>query len=252
MIHDIEAKVTKKIRLTHDVFALTFSCPDIARDVHPGTFLHILTEGMTLRRPVSVCDADDNSVTVVFRVKGQGTKEMSELAAGDTADILGPLGNGFEVSQYGHPLLIGGGIGVPPLYLLAKTHKNCDAILGFSSSQDIILLDEFTSVCKNVTLMTDDGSAGAKGFVTSPLQKALESKKYDCVCAVGPVAMFKGIKSLCDGVIPCYISLEERMGCGVGACLCCVSKIKRAGSETYLRVCKDGPVFDSTEVVFDG
>lgn len=253
MKYSLQSGIIDKKQLTDDIYMLHILCPEIASLIIPGQFLHIRCGDKTLRRPISVCDCDENSVKIVFKVKGSGTRYLSERKAGDILDIIGPLGNGFELSEYKKVLLVGGGIGIPPLLYLARRKPGTSALLGFRNSDEIILQDEFSSVCKNVTVMTDDGSKGQKGFVTENLYNTIKDNGIDCVCAVGPTVMMSAVAKIADDAgVCCFVSLEERMGCGVGACLTCACKIKRNGTDEYLHVCKDGPVFNASEVVFDG
>lgn len=226
-----------------------------AQKAQPGQFAHILVPGKTLRRPISICDADPEQGTLrlVFQIRGEGTELLSQFEEGQKLDVLAPLGHGFTLGDLSRQaVFIGGGIGVPPLLFAAKQFgPNATVILGFRSREAVILKEDFEKAGCRVLLCTDDGSAGIHGLVTQPLKEALLEKK-DAVFACGPTPMLKGVaKEARDRGVPCQLSLEERMGCGVGACLVCACKIKKAdGEETYLHVCKDGPVFNAEEVLF--
>lgn len=222
----------------------------------PGQFVHIKCgDGFLLRRPISVCscqaDEPDDLVSIVFEARGEGTEWLAERQAGDTLDVLGLLGNGFEIRPEGRYLLVGGGIGVPPLRGCAQyTGGKSTAILGFRSKDKAILTELFEKECSKVLLATDDGTLGYHGFVDALVRQELEQDNhYDAVLACGPKPMLKSVaKAAAEFGAPCQVSMEERMGCGVGACLVCACKIKDGH---YRHVCKDGPVFDAGEVDWD-
>ena len=231
-------------------------CPDAAQLAECGKFVHILAPGHTLRRPISICeiDLDQGTIRFVFIIKGHGTEAIARLNEGDMIDMIAPLGNGFSVTDAPsgkRVLVVGGGIGVPPMLETAKNCKNVTAVLGFRSYGNIILADEFRRVCDNVIICTDDGSVGEKGIVTAPLTRELEKGDVGAVFACGPMRMLGAVADTANryGVF-CEVSLEERMGCGVGACVGCVARINRNGEEKLLRVCKEGPVFNAKEVLF--
>jgi dihydroorotate dehydrogenase electron transfer subunit len=228
---------------------MTLHTPELARSAKPGQFVHILCgEGSFLRRPLSICDAQGDTLTLVFERKGAGTRYLSERRAGDALDILGPLGNGFELRE-GKYLLVGGGIGVPPLLFAAKRAEGADAVLGFRTKDAVILEDEFRAACGNVAVTTDDGSYGYFGTVAAPLREYLEVGGYAGVLACGPRAMLRAVAEVCaEYNVPCQVSMEERMGCGVGACLVCACETLEGGARAMRRVCKDGPVFRAEEV----
>lgn len=229
---------------------LMISAPEIAEKCRPGQFLHIdCGKGTTLRRPISICEVAGTCVRVVFQVKGKGTKALSECEEGEFISVLGPLGNGFDFSGE-RVLLIGGGLGVFPLLQAAKTAgKNSVAILGFRSADAVYLKEDFEKYCREVYISTDDGTAGEKGFVTD-IQKRIICG-FDLVMTCGPDIMMKNVSAVCrDNDINCQVSLEERMGCGTGVCLCCTRTVMRGGEPDNLCVCKEGPVFDSREVYF--
>ena len=251
-----EYKITGKKALAENIYSFTVYCPDAAELAKCGQFVHILAPGHTLRRPISICGIDRNKGTIrfVFIVKGHGTDAISRLNEGDMLDMIAPLGNGFSVQnaiEGKRVIVVGGGIGVPPMLETARNCKNVTAVLGFRSYGNIILTDEFRSICENVIICTDDGSVGEKGIVTAPLTRELEKGDVGAVFACGPMRMLQAVAQTAKryGVF-CEISLEERMGCGVGACVGCVARISRDGSEKLLRVCKDGPVFNGEEVLF--
>ncbi|MBE6890325.1 MAG: dihydroorotate dehydrogenase electron transfer subunit [Ruminococcaceae bacterium] len=248
--------VVEKKALAGGVFSVTVKCPEAANAAEVGQFANILADGYTLRRPISICEIDKEKGTLrfVFEVRGKGTEVISHVNEGDNLDVLGPLGNGFKAPEGKRVIVVGGGIGVPPLLGIAKSHGDkCTAILGFRSYDKIILADEFEKFGANVAVCTDDGSVGFKGLVTVPLENTLKNVGADLVCACGPEPMIKAVVKLCEQYkIPCRVSLEQRMGCGVGACVVCSCMTVKDGKEHYARVCKDGPVFDAKEVRFDG
>ena len=237
------------------LYRIVMQAPKIAAAAVTGQFVHIACgEGNMLRRPISICDAQADSLTVVFVVKGEGTQWLSQRKAGDELDLLGPLGNGFDLEKLGSaPVFIGGGIGVPPMLYTVKEAKKrgcCPtAILGFRSKEAVILQSEFEQEAQTY-ITTDDGSYGIAGFVSDVLQKHIG--EYTSVCCCGPKKMLETLAKLAEKAgIPCQVSMEERMGCGIGACLVCVCQLKGEKEETrYGHVCKDGPVFDSKEVIW--
>ena len=211
----------------------------------PGQFVNIAIEGCYLRRPISVCDYDDQSITLIYKVVGRGTEIMSRMQAGEKLDVLTGLGNGFSLSAATErPLLVGGGVGVPPLYNLARklkaAGKRVQVVLGFNRADEIFYAEEFAALGVEVHIATVDGSVGVKGFVTDAM-KALE---FDYIYTCGPLPMLKAIynASECDG----EFSFEERMGCGFGACMGCSCQTTK-GSK---RICKEGPVLKRDEIIF--
>ena len=245
-----------KMSIAKEVYSFTILCPEVSKVAKAGQFVHILPKGYTLRRPISICDIDSvkGTLRIVFEVRGEGTKELSEYQTGELIDMLAPLGNGFTIDcSADNVVLIGGGIGTPPMLPLAKQYgQKATVITGFRSANAVILQEDFKSTGANTIVCTDDGSTGVHGVVTTPLQEVLSSKKVDLICACGPTPMLKAIVKLAEEYnIPCQISLEERMGCGIGACLVCACKTKREnGQEHYAHVCKDGPVFNAKEVIW--
>ena len=221
---------------------------------NPGQFIHIQCgEGLLLRRPISVCSCmieDDLSdlVAIVFEIRGEGTEWLAKREVGDEVDVLGLAGNGFPMKTDGRYLLVGGGIGVPPMLGCARrTFGKSTAVLGFRSREKAILLKGFEDACAKVMLATDDGSMGYHGFVDALVRQELsQDANYDGVLACGPKPMLRSVAKVAEEYgIPCLVSMEERMGCGVGACLVCACDMAD-GSRKH--VCKDGPVFDSKEV----
>lgn len=246
--------ILSKQELGPGFFSLVFHAPDIARQNTPGRFVHIRCGDYTLRRPLSICEQDpeQGTVRIVFEVRGKGTGWLSQRVVGESLDVLGPAGNGFDLSRReGKILLVGGGIGTPPLLGIAK-QRDCDSVLGYRCGSACILTEEFQEVCGQTVVVTEDGSLGEKGLVTGPVSELLSQENYACICACGPIPMLKAVAALAEERgVPCLLSLEQRMACGAGACLCCVCKVKVNDGEAYVPVCKVGPVFDSKKVVFE-
>ncbi len=244
--------------LTARVMELTCQGAIVKEMTAPGQFVHVrvdTSDDLVLRRPISICDVDleSETLTLLYRIEGKGTTRLSKRVSGETIDLLGPLGNGFPVhavKQGETALLVGGGVGVPPLYYLSKQliEKGVRVIhvLGFQSEQDVFYEEKFRELGPTF-VSTVDGTRGAKGFVTDVIVK--EGFSFDVLYSCGPTPMLKAL-SEAYGDRRAYLSLEERMGCGIGACLACVCHV--VGDETgtsYRKVCTDGPVFPVGEVV---
>lgn len=236
-------------KIADGIFDMRLKCTDSDLKIECGQFAHVYVPGKTLRRPISVCDASGGTLRLVYQVKGEGTQIMSQMKPGTDVDVLYPLGHGFNIERGKRYCLIGGGIGVPPMLYTAKQCENPLVITGFRNKDFVILQEDFKAAGAELMLCTDDGTAGEKGFVTDLLKQRIN--EVDEVCACGPVPMLKAIARVCaEADKPCQISLEERMGCGVGACLVCAVKVKKNGEEIMQHVCKNGPVFNAEEVVF--
>lgn len=245
----------KKIeKLKEDIFKIIIVSKNIAANTLPGMFLNIRCGDKTLRRPISILsiDKENGLVSFAFQIKGEGTLWLSKRKQGELIDVLGPLGNGFNIENEGHNIFVGGGIGVPPIIFAANSCiKNSSVILGFRNKERLILLDELKNKNK-LSIMTDDGSFGEKGFVTDALEKELHKYENSTIYACGPDLMLKNIVKTAESFnVRCYVSLESRMACGIGACLCCAVKINTGNEIEYKHVCKNGPVFLGQEVVFD-
>ena len=230
--------------VAQDVYRMVLA-GDVSAVTAPGQFLNLALTGKYLRRPISVCDCDGRSVTILYKVVGKGTAQMADMSAGERLDVLTGLGNGFDVSAArGHTLLIGGGIGAAPLYWLARDLKahgiRTTAVLGFNSAVDVYYSDEFAALCDRVILATADGSRGVKGFVTD----AMADLSYDYFYTCGPEPMLKAVyrASRSDG----QFSFEERMGCGFGACMGCTCQTKYGNK----RICREGPVLEKEEILW--
>ncbi|MBP5432620.1 dihydroorotate dehydrogenase electron transfer subunit [Ruminococcus sp.] len=248
-------QITEKAAIAREIYSLTIFCPGIAATACPGQFVHIRAKGFTLRRPISICgiDKEKGTLRIVFEIRGEGTSEIAKLNKGELIDMLAPLGHGFTTEpSYNKVILIGGGIGTPPMLPLAKFYgSRAVAISGFRNASAVILQDDFRNTDAETILCTDDGSAGIHGFVTQPLAELVEKGRIDAVYACGPIQMLKSVADICKGNdIFCEISLEERMACGIGACLGCACRTIRNDEEYFAHVCKDGPVFNAEEVLW--
>lgn len=244
------SKLVGKVQLTQTTFDYTIENSELASQIKPGQFLHILCGGNAfLRRPISICDVSGDRVRFIFDVKGKGTDILSRKNIGDDIDLIGPLGNGFTVSaEYKNPVVIGGGIGTFPLLQLVKKLGTSTSILGFRNKSLVLLEDEFKSF-SDTKIATDDGSYGFCGYVSDLLKEHLKTNECDIIYACGPTPMLSGLKKIASEYkIPMQISLEQRMGCGIGACLVCSCETIFEGTNKYKRVCKDGPVFWANEV----
>lgn len=245
--------IVNKEVLGKNLFRTDILCPDIAEVTKAGQFVHILPEGMTLRRPISICSVDKEKgiLSIVYEVKQEGTERIANKNKGDNLDVLGPLGHGFTLLPDAKKVvLIGGGIGNPPMMQLAEYYgEKATVISGFRSAECVILQKDFAKTGAKTILCTDNGTAGRKALVTEPLKELLANGDIDAVYACGPTPMLKFVSAIADeaGVF-CEVSLEERMGCGIGACLVCACKLKKEGKDVMGHVCKDGPVFSSKEV----
>lgn len=237
-------EIKQNIPLTATVFKMTLA-GDTSAITAPGQFINIKLNGLYLRRPISVYDVDKTAVTIIYKVVGHGTEQMSKMAVGEVLDILTGLGNGYDTSVTGdRPLLLGGGVGVPPLYLLAKRlraeGKQVRVVLGFNTKDEIFCEDDFKALGCAVTVTTADGSYGVNGFVTNAMDV-----DYTHVCTCGPEPMLKAVFKACktDG----QFSFEERMGCGFGACMGCSCKTITG----YKRICKEGPIMRKGDILWE-
>ena len=242
--------ISKKIKNQTTIDFLIHS-PLIASEAKPGQFVTIKCGAEhLLRRPISICDVEGDNIRIIFEVRGKGTEYLASLNVGDKMDILGPLGNGFTlIPPDKKVLLVGGGIGTYPLFFTSKHYKNPYLAVGFRNKELIYLTDDFENHGTLVHISTDDGSFGKAGFVTGIVEEILENEKIDMIYTCGPAPMMREIVALSDKLnVACQVSLEERMACGMGACVGCSCKL--SGEKTdYARVCKDGPCFDKTQVI---
>lgn len=238
------AKLVKKSMIAADVYDFWVENKYIAESAKPGQFLHIKCGddiNTLLRRPISICDVNGDIVRFIFEAKGSGTRLLSQKKEGDLINILGPLGTSFEPKGE-KAVILGGGIGTFPLLMLAKKLNRPKLFMGYRNKDKVTLEKEF-SECGELFITTDDGSYGHHGYVTDIAKQAIEES--DCVYACGPEFMLRAVKALTNGK-ECYLSMEQRMGCGIGACLTCVCKTVYG----YGKVCQHGPVFSSEDVIF--
>ena len=230
--------------LTATVYRMVLA-GDTSAITKPGQFVNIKIEGQYLRRPISVSDWEDGVLTLIYKVVGVGTEKMAAMTAGQQLDLLAGLGNGYDTAKSGDaPLLLGGGVGVPPMYGLAKQlikeGKKVTVVLGFNTKDEIFCEEEFKALGATVVVATADGSYGEKGFVTDVMKKLAYSYFYTC----GPMPMFRAIEA--TAVTGGQFSFEERMGCGFGACMGCSCETKYGNK----RICRDGPVLEREEIVW--
>lgn len=236
--------IEKNEKIAKDVYKMVLS-GDTSEITRPGQFVNIKIHGLFLRRPISVCDYDECSLTLIYKVVGEGTERMSHMSVGKKLDILTGLGNGYDTMPCGErPLLIGGGVGVPPLYNLCKNligkGVTPNVIIGFNTADEVFCEDDFRQLGADVYVTTADGSRGIKGFVTEPMKDIDYTYFYCC----GPEPMLKAVykESKTSG----QFSFEERMGCGFGACMGCSCKTVTG----YKRICKEGPVMLKEEILW--
>ena len=237
--------IDENVKIAKDVMKMTL-IGDTSHITKSGQFVNIKIDGLFLRRPISVCDVEGNILTLIYKIVGEGTEKMANMPEGTKLDILTGLGNGYDLSLSGDkPLLVGGGVGVPPMYylcrLLVKEGKKPSVILGFNSKDDVFYEEEFKKLCSDVRVATADGSYGIKGFVTDALEAIDYTHFYSC----GPEPMLKALsdKTITSG----QLSFEERMGCGFGACMGCSCKTITG----YKRICKEGPVMRKEEILWE-
>ena len=237
-------EIVKNVALTADVYKMELS-GDTSAITAPGQFVNIKLEGRFLRRPISVNDSVEGLLTIIYKVVGEGTAQMAKMQPGERLDILTGLGNGYDLTTAGdHPVLLGGGVGVPPLYMLAKqlidAGKKVSVVLGFNKASEVLYAEEFAALGCDVTVTTVDGSMGVKGFVTDALP-ADYTYFYTC----GPEPMLKAVYRATN--TSGQMSFEERMGCGFGACMGCSCKTITG----YKRICREGPVMRKEEILWE-
>lgn len=248
---DIIAKVKENKEIAQNVYSLTVTLSEDVGEIRGGQFLNISTgdSSRLLRRPLGVVKAEGKDVTVCYQIKGEGTRALSKMGAGETVYVLLPLGNGFNLENAENIAVIGGGVGVFPLLATLKQYckeKKFYTFFGFRNKNAVCFESEAKSYSEKFTLVTDDGSAGVKGNAVSAYFSS--GVKPDLIISCGPPVMLKALKNALSergDKTPCLVSLEERMGCGIGACLVCVCKKTDNGN---VRVCKDGPVFNINDV----
>ncbi len=257
MASKILADLIGKEEINNGIFKFTIKAPEIANSAKPGQFLEIKVSDVQepfLRRPISIYSIDGENVTFIFQTRGRGTELLSKKEIGDKVDLIGPLGYGtFKVDDFKSVAIIGGGLGIYPLYELTKRLKNrtnLNVYLGFRNKDFVSCEKEFEAIgLGKLCVTTDDGSYKEKGFAIDFMKKDIEEHMVDMIYACGPLPMLKAVKAFAEEKnIPCQISLEERMGCGIGACLGCAVKVISGEEPRYGHVCKEGPVFNATDV----
>ena len=237
--------IKENVALTDTVYKMLLT-GDTSHITNCGQFVNIKLDGLFLRRPISVCDCEGDTLTLIYKVVGMGTEQMSHMTAGETLDVLTGLGNGYDTSLSGNaPLLLGGGVGVPPMYMLCKKliaeGKKVSVILGFNTKAEIFYENEFRALGADVSVTTVDGSYGTKGFVTDVMKDMDYTYFYTC----GPEPMLKAIYK--TSVTSGQFSFEERMGCGFGACMGCSCKTVTGNK----RLCKEGPVLTKEDIIWE-
>lgn len=237
-------KITSNEKIARDIFKMTLA-GDTSAITAPGQFVNIKLDGFFLRRPISVCDCVGENLTLIYKTVGRGTEQMSRMKNGDELDLLTGLGNGYNTRTSGDsPLLVGGGVGVPPMYMLCRKliseGKNVTVVLGFNSKDDVFYENEFRALGADVHIATADGTYGTKGFVTDVIKDMQYTFFYTC----GPEPMFRAMHKIMK--TPGQYSFEERMGCGFGACMGCSCKTLTGNK----RICKEGPVMESEEIIW--
>ena len=237
-------KITSNEKIARDIFKMTLA-GDTSAITAPGQFVNIKLDGFFLRRPISVCDCVGENLTLIYKTVGRGTEQMSRMKNGDELDLLTGLGNGYNTKiSGGSPLLVGGGVGVPPMYMLCRKliseGKNVTVVLGFNSKDDVFYENEFRALGADVHIATADGTYGIKGFVTDVIKDMQYTFFYTC----GPEPMFRAMHKIMK--TPGQYSFEERMGCGFGACMGCSCKTLTGNK----RICKEGPVMESEEIIW--
>lgn len=235
--------IIENTKIAKDVYKMLLR-GDTSAIINAGEFVNIQLDGFYLRRPISVCDVEGDVLTLIYKVVGKGTLAMSEMPEGTELRILTGLGNGYDLTPAGdHPLLVGGGVGVPPMYLLAKRllaqGKKVSVVLGFNTADEVFFEDEFKALGCDVQVTTVDGSHGVKGFVTDALPE-----RYTYFYTCGPMPMFRALNNAVKS--SGQFSFEERMGCGFGACMGCSCKTLTGNK----RICKDGPVLKKEEIIW--
>ncbi len=256
----LKEKVKSIDKIADSIYKMTIESDFVSQNAKPGQFINIkCAEGINalLRRPISICNVekDKNTFDIVFQIKGIGTELLSKSKNGSFVDIIAPLGNYFKISnEYKKVAVIGGGIGIFPLLYLLNEYRDAEksAFIGFRNKNFVVLTDKFENAANNFYMSTDDGSAGYKGLVTDLLLEDLKKNKYDIIFTCGPTPMIKKVVEIADSYnTKCQVSMEQRMGCGIGACLVCACKTKLGDDWEYSHVCKDGPVFWSDEVILE-
>jgi len=256
---DCNARVIEQHRLTDDYLLLLLEAPAVTVSAHPGQFVHVRVTGLDdalLRRPFSIYGADHGVLALVYKTVGRGTEQLARLAGGDTVSVIGPLGNGFPLDCGDRmPVLVAGGYGVAPLsYLARRLGRRGVVLVGARSAADVLCVEDFTELEWDIRVSTQDGSRGERGLVTDLLDACLAAPSATPpeIYACGPDGMLRAVGERAGAAgARAWLSLDKHMVCGVGACLACVQRLRRAdGTEWIGRVCHDGPVFEAREIVW--
>lgn len=248
--HLENAVILQNRKVAAGMYEITLSSPTIAAEAKPGQFLHVQVSDAAvplLRRPISIADVTVDRIVLLYRVIGKGTEVLSQRKQGETISLLGPLGHGFPTDELKDKktLLIGGGVGIAPLIYVANTVGSSDILMG-GRTKDDLFWTSYYGACEDIYVTTDDGSMGMKGFTVDVLPQILTDKTYDAICTCGPEIMMKRVAQIAkEYQVPCYVSLEKHMACGLGACLSCTCE---AVDGTRKKVCSHGPVFLAEEV----
>ena len=242
-----DTEIISNVEVAEKIFRLEISAQELSEIARAGQFVQVkISEEFTLRRPLGIASAKNGVVKIFYRINGRGTKFLSTKKSGEHLNILGALGNGFNTNVDGRILLVGGGMGAAPLLSAAEKLGAADILIGGKNSDEVnFWIKEFQPEVGKIFITTDDGSRGSKGFVTALLPEVLDYDNFSAIYTCGPEIMMRGVaKIAAENNLPCYVSLERRMACGLGACLSC--SIDTASGRK--KVCKDGPVFDAAEI----
>ncbi len=250
MLKIFDTEIISNAEVSANIFKLEINAPELSQIAKAGQFVQVkISDEFTLRRPLGIASAKNGVVKIFYRVIGKGTEFLSTKETGEHLNILGALGNGFDTNINGRILLIGGGMGLAPLLSVAEKIDAVDVLIGGRNKGEVdFWIKEFRAEVDKIYITTDDGSLGSRGFVTSLLPEVLEYEDYAALYTCGPEIMMRGVyKIAVENNLPCYVSLERRMACGLGACLSC--SIDTASGRK--KVCKDGPIFDAREVFYE-
>lgn len=242
-----DTEIISNVEVAENIFRLEISAQELSEIARAGQFVQVkISEEFTLRRPLGIASAKNGVIRIFYRINGRGTKFLSTKKSGEHLNILGALGNGFNTNVDGKILLVGGGMGVAPLLSAAEKLGAADILIGGKNAHEVnFWIKEFQPEVEKIFITTDDGSRGSKGFVTSLLPEVLEYENFSAIYTCGPEIMMRGVaKIAAENNLPCYVSLERRMACGLGACLSCSIDTSRGRK----KVCKDGPIFDAAEI----
>lgn len=248
---DYNLTLTENRQVADKIFKAEFTCDQKLPGFRGGQFLHLQVPGKVLRRPFGILEMTENYLSIVYAVVGEGTQIMSEMKKGEILKAMLPLGNGFMLPKtYKKVALLGGGLGAVPLLPVITTYPDIEfySYMGFRSQKDVILYEEYSKLSQKTVFATEDGSFGYKGYSLDALKEDLKSNDFDAILVCGSKPMLQAVQEA-GFKIPVYVSMEERMGCGVGACLVCACQVKKGENVENLRVCLDGPVFMLDEVV---